>query len=102
MDTKDTDVRRTGSWLPFYCWLAGAIVVGVLTWLFPDHHNRGLAENVLDFLLGILFIFLFFMGPAWMLVSSVLYWRAKDYARAVIGALLALTIFLMFLQGTTL
>jgi len=102
METKDIDVKRMGSWLPFYCWLAGAVIEGILIWLLPDDKNGNPVENILVFWCRILFLFLFLIGPAWMFISSILYWRSKDYPRAVIGALLALTIFLIFLQGTTL
>lgn len=107
MDTKDVDVKRTGSWLPFYCWLAGAVIEGLLIWLLWDdplleEHNGNLVEDILVFWLRILFLFLFLIGPAWMFISSIFYWRSKDYPRAVIGVLLALTIFSVFFQCTTL
>lgn len=99
MKTNYTKPKRTGSWLPFYCWVIGIIIEACLIWMLPDRYRGGLGENIIGFLCGLLLIFLFLICPVWMLISAIYYWRTKDYIRAVIGALLALAIIGMALYG---
>lgn len=99
METNPTETKRTGSWLPFYCWIIGVMIEAVLIWMLPARHRGTLGENILGFLCGLLLIFLFVACPVWMLVSAIRYWRSKDYSRAAISALLAVAIVVTILYA---
>ena len=99
MDNENTGIRRTGSWLPFYCWIVGVMIIAALMWVLPKRYRGEPWENIIGFLLGALSIFLFLICPVWMLISAFRYWKTKDYVRAVIGTLIALAIFWMVLYG---
>lgn len=91
MDSKNTEVKRTGSWLPFFCWVIGFMVVVALMYIL-NNQRVSPWEDILKCLLIVLGIFLFIICPVWMLVSSIKYWRSKDYIRAIVGAVLTLAI----------
>lgn len=99
MDTENTEAKRTGTWIPFYCWLIGIIVEAGLIYMLPACQRGYFWENTISFLLAVLTIFLFFICPVWMIVSSIRYWRTKNYAHSIIGALLALAIAWVALYG---
>lgn len=92
MNNKHTGVKKTGSWLPFYSWVIGSMVNGILIWMLIERFFGKCGENIINIILTISLILLYFVYPAWMLVSANLYWRAKDYVRAVIGTLIAVAI----------
>ena len=63
-----------------------------LMWMLPNNYPREPWENIIRVLLGALFIFLFFVCPVWMIISAIRYWKTKDYIRATVAVLIALTI----------
>lgn len=99
MDTENTEVKRTGTWFPFYCWLIGIIVEAGLIYMLPARHRGDFGENIISFLLAVLTIFLFLVCPVWIIVSSIRYWRTKNYVHSIIGALIALAIVWIVLYG---
>ena len=92
MDNENTKIKDTGSWSPFYYWIVGVVTMCALMWMLPNNYPREPWENIIRVLLGALFIFLFFVCPVWMIISAIRYWKTKDYIRATVAVLIALTI----------
>lgn len=92
MDNENTKIKDTGSWSPFYYWIVGVVTMCALMWMLPNNYPREPWENIIRVLLGALFIFLFFVFPVWMIISAIRYWKTKDYIRATVAVLIALTI----------
>lgn len=91
MNAKNTEVKRTGSWLPFFCWVIGCMVFIALMYILNSQRVSPW-EDIFKCLLIMLGMFLFIICPVWMIVSSIQYWRSEDYVRAIVGAVLALAI----------
>lgn len=91
MNAKNTEAKRKGSWLPFFCWVIGYMVTIALMYILNSRRVSPW-EDIFKCLLIMLGMFLFIICPVWMIVSSIKYWRSKDYVRAIVGAILALAI----------
>lgn len=73
MDNENTKIKDTGSWSPFYYWIVGVVTMCALMWMLPNNYPREPWENIIRVLLGALFIFLFFVCPMWMIISTIQY-----------------------------